>query len=561
MDKLCLRTRFIIMLAGLMAVFLVSNIIWSSYTQQKQAEREMREKAYVLSQQLEAVWDFMAINQDTINYDADGEYNFKKLHCSLVGKSIGKLFGKKTGYAIRYTNFDPRNKADVPDSFESEALEYFLEKRDQTEFYDITNYEGKDVFRYVAPLAVDESCLECHGEPIGELDVLEYPKEGWKIGDLGGVVSIIMPIDLYQENIQANVVQEVAFFFLIIFSFILLIYFSMTKLVTKPLSRLIHSVDQIASGDWDIKLEGLDAVGEVRDLADYFSEMTKQLQTLYNNLENKIELRTKDLAQANEILDKQRMQLEQVNNRLIEDNQYKSDFLAIVSHELRTPLTSIIAFAEVLERNVTVKSDKERRVVEEIKGNSQVLLSMINSILEMARLEAGKLELVYEQIDLVDVINAVEAVVRPLAEKKNINFFTLVHRDVPVISGDRERLRQIVENLVSNAIKFTENDGEVKVWVIYDTEQKQILIRVQDNGIGIRAEDQPFIFDKFVQTDTSIYRKYSGSGLGLALAKELAELHGGWITVESEQGKGSLFTVGIPVREQKGGILDEDYVG
>lgn len=558
-DKVRLRTRFIILMVGILAVSLVLNLFWSSYNQKKQAETEMREKAYVLSQQLDAVWEFMAINQDLINYDADGNYNFKGLHCSLVGKSIGKLFGKKTDYVIRYINFNPRNKADSPDEFEGSALNLFFADKEKTEYYDITEYEGKDSFRYLAPMRIDNTCLECHGEPAGELDVLGYPKEGWKIGDLGGAISIVMPIDIYEEITQTNVLQEVAFFFILTLLFILLMYYATARLVTNPLQKFKNNIEKVKEGDLDIHLEDMDAVGEIKDLADHFGDMTIQLQNLYTNLENKVEQRTEDLARANSILESQRIQLEEVNRRLREDNQYKSDFMAIMSHELRTPLTSIIAFAEVLEGKKSTKTEKELQVVHEIKNNSQVLLDMINNILEMARLEAGRIELLIEPIDLVDVINAVEGTIEPLVEKKNIRFSTMVHRDVPLINGDRERLRQIVANLVGNAIKFTPEGGEVKVWVAYDQEKNEVRINVQDNGIGIRMEDQPFIFEKFVQSDSSVYRQYSGSGLGLALAKELTELHGGWIGVKSELGEGSLFIIGLPAG--KGGELDEDYAG
>jgi len=561
LDNIRLRTRFIILLVGILAVSLLMNVGWIGITQEKQAVKEMHEKAYVLSQQMNAVWEFMVINQDIINYDANGEYNFKRLHCSLVGKSIGKLFGKKTGYTVRYTNFNPRNKADTPDDFELEALALFDKDKNVTEFYKVTEYEGKDTFRFTAPMRIEKNCLECHGDPAGELDILGFPKEGWKIGDLAGAVSIVMPIDMYTENIHSNVVKQVAYIFLLTLFLVLLIFYAMSKLVTKPLSQLKVAMEHVKTGDLKVDLEDIDAQGEIRELADHFEVMTEELQNLYNDLENKVELRTQDLARAKDILESQRIQLEEANRRLKEDNQYKSDFLAIMSHELRTPLTSIIAFAEVLERGKSLKTEKEQRVVQEIKGNSQILLSMINNILEMARLEAGKKELILEPIDLVDVINAVESVIEPLVEKKDISFSSIVHRDVPLIEGDRESLRRIVENLISNAMKFTPKDGEIKVWVAYDGDKNEVLINVHDNGIGIRKEDQPYIFEKFVQSDTSIQRQYNGSGLGLALAKELAELHGGWISVVSELGQGSLFTVGIPAGGHKGGMLDEDYGG
>lgn len=558
-DKVRLRTRFIILMLGILAVSLVVNVAWSSMTKTNQAQKEMREKAYVLSQQLNAVWEFMAINQDIINYDADGNYNFKGLHCSLVGKSIGKLFGKKTGYVIRYTNFNPRNKDDTPDEFEAQALNQFFADEEITEYYDVTQYQGQNSFRYLAPMRIDNTCLECHGEPAGELDVLNYPKEGWKIGDLGGAISIVMPIDIYEEIIRADVLEEVGFFFILTFLFIALIYYATAKLVTNPLKKLKTNIDQIQKGNLNINLDDIDAAGEIKELADHFGDMAIELQNLYSGLENKVEQRTQDLARANGILEYQRIQLEEVNRRLRADNQYKSDFLAIMSHELRTPLTSIIAFAEVLERDKNPKTEKEIKVVQEIKGNSQILLEMINNILEMARLEVGKIELSLEPIDMVDVINSAESVIKPLADKKNINFYSKVDLNVPLINADRERLRQIVGNLIGNAIKFTSEGGEVRVWVTYNSEKNEVIINVHDNGIGIRKEDQPFIFEKFVQSDSSIYRKYSGSGLGLALAKELAELHGGWICVVSELGQGSLFTVGIPAG--KGENVDEDYAG
>lgn len=526
------------------------NVVWIVITQRNQAENEMQEKAYVLSQQMDAVWEFMVINQDVINYDANGEYNFKRLHCSLVGKSIGKLFSKKTGYTIRYTNFEPRNKADIPDDFELEALNQFAADEENMEFYKVAEYEGKDAFRYSAPMRIEENCLECHGEPVGELDILGYPKEGWKTGDLAGIVSIVMPIDMYSENIQSNMIKQVAYISLLILLLVLLIYYAMSKLVTKPLSKLKQAMEHVKTGDLRVDLKDIDAQGEIRDLSEHFEVMTEELQNLYNDLEKKVEVRTKDLARAKDILESQRVELEEANRRLREDNEYKSDFLAIVSHELRTPLTSIIAFAEVLERGKSTKTEKEQRIIQEIKGNSQVLLSMINNVLEMARIEAGRKELSTEPIDLVDVINAVESVIEPLIEKKSIKYSSVVHHDVPLIEGDREGLRRIVENLLSNALKFTPKGGEIKVWVHYDRDQKEVLINVKDSGIGIRKEDQPYIFEKFVQSDSSIHRQYNGSGLGLALAKELAELHGGWIKVVSDCGQGSLFTVGIPADDQ-----------
>ncbi|HZJ84244.1 MAG TPA: DUF3365 domain-containing protein [Syntrophomonadaceae bacterium] len=548
--KIRLRTRFIILLVGLLVVSLVFNLIWSSIRYQKQNEMEMREKAYILSQQLDAVWEFMAINQDLINYDSEGNYDFKGLHCSLVGKSIGKLFGKKTDYIIRYTNFNPRNNVDIPDDFELNALNSFLDDGNVTEFFAIVNYEGKESFRYLAPMKIDNTCLECHGDPVGELDILGYPKEGWKIGDLGGAVSIIMPIDMYQKNFQANVIREGAFFSVLTLIFIIIIYIATAKLFTNPLQRFKKRIEKIKRGDLETDFDDIDAAGEIKDLVQHFNDMTIQLNNLYTDLENKVQIRTKELANTNTILETQQIQLEKANRRLREDNQYKSEFIAMMSHELRTPLTSIIAFAEILERNENLKSERDLRIVKEIKTNSLILLNIISDILEMARLEVGRNGLLLELVDLVDVINAVDSAIQPLADRKRIEYASNVERDVPLIKADREKLRQIIANLVSNAVKFTPENGKIQVNVVYDSTKREILINVQDTGIGIREEHLDYIFEKFAQSDSSVYRQYSGTGLGLALAKQFTELHGGWIIVSSELNKGSIFTVGIPLKRE-----------
>ena len=549
MKRIRLRTRFIILFAGVVGLSLISYSVWSNCFQQQQAQREMHEKAYILSQQLAAVWEFISINQDLINYDANGMFNFKGLHCSLVGKSIGKLFGKKTDYVIRYVNNNPRNPDDFPDWFEGEALELFYADKNVKEVYKIAEYKGVDSFRYVVPMTIDETCLGCHGGPAGERDVLGYSKEGWDIGDLAGVLSIVMPIELYVENTRSVILRETTFFMGTLILFMLIVYYATARLVTNPIHRLKLVTEELRMGNLDIRVNAdeIDAQGEIRELTEHFDSMINELRTLYNDLEVKVDLRTQDLARANNILEQQQQQLEKVNNFLKEDNEYKSEFLAIMSHELRTPLTSIIAFTDLMDKALPDRTEKIDSMLHEVKINGQTLLALINNILDMARIQAGRTELQLEQVDLVDVINAVEAVVEPIAQMKKLRLFTNVDDDIPVVRLDREKMRRIVENLVSNAIKFTPEGGRIEVGVEFNVADKNIIINVTDDGIGIGRGHLDLIFDKFVQGDSSIQRPYNGSGLGLALTRELVEMHGGNITVKSELGKGSTFTVTIPV--------------
>ena len=551
MKKMKLRGKTAIVLIVLLVVAVALNVAWSDYTQREQAEAEMLEKARILSYEMDAVWEFMDMNQDRIDTDSDGSYNFKGLYCAIAGKSIAKILQRDTNYVIRYTNLEPRKKASMSDAYESDAIREF-NAGTASEKYGIETYDGQEVFRYVAPIYLEESCLDCHGGPAGELDVTGYPKEGMAVGDLIGVTSIIMPIDIYMAGIQDNVTRQVGYFSFVIVMIILAVYALITRLITRPLTEVESAVDQMENGNFEVNLEGIKGNGEIKDLAVKFDVMAGQLQTLYGSLEEQVKLRTAQLESANDLLEEQRSQLAQMNEELQAENQYKSDFLAIMSHELRTPLTSIIAFTEIWQQANAHRTEDEVAAVKEVKENGQLLLQMVNNILEMARVEAGRNELSVEPFDMMDLIGLVERSLGFLAERRSISLSTVVHPDVPIITADWEKIRRIVENLASNAIKFTRKGGSVCIEVSYQKEAERLAIAVSDTGIGIKEEDLPIIFERFAQSDRSAYRRYGGSGLGLAVVKELVEMHGGSIEVESVYKQGSTFTVFIPTESGQG---------
>lgn len=556
MRNIKLKTKFAGLIVALLALSLVANIGWTSVNNRTQMENELREKGEVLAQQMDAVWEFMASNQyrlEQISYTADGVY--QGLHCAIVGRSIGALFTSESTYTTRFVNFNPRNAADQPDEFESAALDAF-NRGESTEYYDITQYEGAEVFRYLAPMRIEENCLDCHGEPAGEIDVTGYAKEGWKIGDIGGAISIVMPLDVYMESEQASTIQDVIFFGGMLVVCLLIIYAALTYLVTRPLGKIQAGVECIQTGDLGVRLAQSESSREMNTLMTEFNRMAGELSGIYNNLESQVADRTAQLAEANAVLEQQRAQLELANERLLNDNRYKSDFLAMMSHELRTPLTSILAFAEFLNRDCEPHDEREAETRREIEANSRALLLMINDILEMSRLDAGRTDMNVEVVDVGDVVGMVSTVVQPLADKGKIDFSCEIDPDVPLIQADFEKIRHVLENLCGNAIKFTSEGGSVALHIIHHPECGEIWIKVSDTGIGIAKADQQRIFDRFVQADSSPSRKYNGTGLGLALAKEYTDMHGGTISVESEPDEGSVFTVRIPV-ESKGERDDE----
>ncbi|OJH50446.1 PAS/PAC sensor signal transduction histidine kinase [Methanohalophilus portucalensis FDF-1] len=229
-----------------------------------------------------------------------------------------------------------------------------------------------------------------------------------------------------------------------------------------------------------------------------------------------------------------------------EANRTKSEFLANMSHELRTPLNSIIGYSQILDQNSSGNlNEKELKYLSNIFNSGSHLLDLINDILDISKVEAGKMDYEPEQINLSQTIKIVIGLVKPLAMKKSINLQFINTTDFFEISADNVKVKQILHNLLSNAIKFTPVNGEVKVCL--STVGNTAQISVSDTGIGIPENKQKSIFDPFKQADSSTNREYGGTGLGLALVKKYVEMHGGDIWIESEVGKGSTFTFTIPL--------------
>jgi signal transduction histidine kinase len=558
------QIKITVLLIVVLIVTTIANSLWSTDRQVKQAEAEMLEKVQILNQEMQAVWDFIDINQMKIDTDADGNYNFKNIYCAIAGKVVAKLFSRDNDYEIRYISLMPRQKSSTPDAFEMEAFDPFVSENSNSEYYGITTYNGKDVFRYVSPIYAKESCLTCHGDPKGEIDITGNPKEGYKVGDLAGAVSIIMPIDIYMQGIQNNIVQQSIFFFAVVAIMIAIIYFAVTVLIMHPLRKMREAVEQIEGGNLDIEFMPSGTAGDLGELESKFASMSSQLKGLYESLEQQVSERTSQLANANQILEQSRIELENINEKLITESRYKSDFFAIMSHELKTPLTSIIAFIEIWEHNDTIGKTHDPKVLREIKDNSQILLQMVSNILETARIEAGKVELNYEIINMIDLLSTIESTIKPIAEKRSVAFSTSVQLDTPFIFADWEKLRRIIENLASNAVKFTQRGGEVSIDVAVvptdeNREPDEICIAVSDTGSGIKEEELQIIFDAFTQKDKSAYRRYKGSGLGLSVVKQLVDAHDGSIEVKSEVKKGSTFTVHMPISKSKEERSDEDH--
>jgi len=263
---------------------------------------------------------------------------------------------------------------------------------------------------------------------------------------------------------------------------------------------------------------------QVRQLRRRLEEQQSELERHANQLERTVEARTYELREANRI---------------------KDEFLAVMSHELRTPLNSVLGWAHLV-RTGALDEPTSKRALQTIERNTRLLGQMIEDLLDVSRIMTGKLRLDVRPIELGPVIEAALEAVRPAIDAKNIRLVTLLDPSVGVVSGDPDRLQQVVWNLLSNAIKFTPSQGHVEVRL--SRAGSSACITVADSGEGIGEEFLPFVFDRFRQADSTFSRQHGGLGIGLAIVRHLVEMHGGSVSAESPgKGKGSTFTVSFPL--------------
>ena len=239
--------------------------------------------------------------------------------------------------------------------------------------------------------------------------------------------------------------------------------------------------------------------------------------------------------------------LSTLNRSLEEANRAKNDFLATTSHELRTPLTSIIGFSRLVLDDYATSPAEQRELVSDVHRNALHLLSLVDDILDVARIEAGRLEIASENVDVAALVSDVAALTKVQADEKGLSLLTELPVALPRVRADQARLRQILLNVVGNAIKFTEQ-GEIRIVASLESDQSRVRIEISDTGIGIPLEKQPSLFEKFRQADASHTRKYGGAGLGLAISKALIERMNGRITLSSAGiGAGTTVTLLVPV--------------
>jgi len=331
----------------------------------------------------------------------------------------------------------------------------------------------------------------------------------------------------------------------------------LSRRLSRPLRALASAAKAVSGGDYTHRLE-FTSRDEIGMVAVAFNRMSERVQGAQQRMEGRVRERTRELDGTLTQLREQEQRLYEAKEAAERANHSKSDFLAKMSHELRTPLNSIIGFSEVLQDRVFGElNEKQGQYVDHVLTSGRQLLDLINDILDLSKVEVGRMDLHLENVSVEPNLAHVMAIVQTLAAQKNIELHLDVESDLRRVHVDASKLKQIMYNLVGNAIKFTPDGGRIDVSATRTSttngKEEMIQIAVADTGIGISGEDIGRVFDEFEQVDNTYAREQPGTGLGLALTRRLVELHGGQISLESEVGCGCTFRFTLPTEREDAG--------
>ncbi|QEL19730.1 ATP-binding protein [Limnoglobus roseus] len=444
-------------------------------------------------------------------------------------------------YKYKLSSINPTDNVELqPTSDELPILQNFQLDPTKTE-YSIT-VPAERVYVYYAPVRAGRQCVECHRSEKS----VPKPVANLKEGDILGMVSVRMSTELIETGFHQNRALLIAF---AIGTTVLILagsYLIIRYVIVKPVKHLKDVSEAIASGELNVRSE-IQTGDEFEDLSIAFNRMLRNLTSMQD--------RNRGLISD---LDRKVDELARVNMALYESNRLKGDFLSTMSHELRTPLNSIIGFSEVL-LNAGNLSDKQHRYAGNIMTSGQQLLALINDVLDLAKAESGKMRFHPETVHAAELCEQLLALHKPAAEKKNVELRLSVPPDLPAVRQDVGKLRQILANLISNAIKFTPEGG--RVTLAASVVGGELVLTVEDTGVGIADEEQDSVFDKFRQSANPLTREQGGTGLGLSIVKELTKLLGGDVTLKSELGRGSTFTVRVTTDLKEEPLLAFDLPG
>lgn len=456
--------------------------------------------------------------------------------------NTGSVLGSNDQYMqwIRFTK-ENEKKIESLTQQQRQMIESLKSEEDRDDNILLSKHQGILNSNYIRIFRASDNCISCHNpqgsagafsrnEPVGAL-VIRRPA-----GEISKTI-LMNRVWIIVAGLIAGAGAIVAF------------YVITQRVILRPIRQLRAIANNVAEGNLDIR-SSISTRDEYEKLANAFNHMLDGLQAAQEKL-----------RLSNKQLDEKIAELSERNIELFKANKLKGEFLANISHEFRTPLNAILGFAEILrEKPARLSKDKCKRYAENIITGGKNLLNMINDLLDLAKTEAGKMKLHIESISVSELCKAVVGSFSSLTKKKKIKVKFVAGDNIPILSTDIGKVRQILYNFLSNAVKFTPERGRIEIRATFQDDQT-VRIAVSDTGCGIAGADKEKIFEKFRQADGSITRQSTGSGLGLTISKELATLLAGNVGMESELGKGSTFWLDIPVTIAKNNKEDDGQAG
>jgi signal transduction histidine kinase/CheY-like chemotaxis protein len=487
-----------------------------------------------------------------IQVKSEKQKMLKNFNLSMV--SLSSLLAKELNSAIKWEKEEGIRSIykDFTEDKNSLVADIYVvdEEGNKLDEYSSPNYENFDLKNVFANISTDLKSQDVitldYFSHFVTIVSVKFGKDAQKVGTL----CIAWSKDKINYEIKNSLYTLIITLIVVLLSIIIILSMFIDNILGKPLAKMTDVMNKLASGEIDQEIPYIsrsDELGRMAIAVEHFKTTAIEALKLTNTVNKK-----------NEALETNSVQLQKAIERAEIANKAKSEFLANMSHELRTPLNSLLIlaenFAENEDKNLTESQIEAAKI---IFDSGHDLLTLINDILDLAKVEAGKMTVNFDDVYLHDIGHSIKQKFNPLAQKKKINLIIIIANNLPQkIRSDRQRLDQIIRNLLSNAFKFT-SVGAITVNIyrapksiqLKDTgvnENSNIAISVSDTGIGIPADKMALIFESFQQADGSTSRQYGGTGLGLSISREFSKLLGGEIRVESTEGKGSNFTLYLP---------------
>jgi len=452
---------------------------------------------------------------------------------AVATKQLSEYAAVMTDFRFHITSDMLINPENAPDEFEKRAMQMF--RKDAREFSEIETVNKEKYYRYMAPLYVNDACLECH----------EY--QGYKSGDLRGGISIMLPLKDIEKAIEQNNRNYYLIGILSFLGIVITIVLLLKALVLKNIYTLTKAAASYKTGDFTKQIT-IKTNDEIQELAEAFEIMRHSI------LENEDNLKT-ELSKVKDKYSSVMKELEKRNVELKNINIFKTDILDSLSHELRTPLTKIMAYSNLLmQQRLDCQPEVKEKSLDAINRSAKLLNSLFSEIITLSRLESKQYPYHFIPVSVEKLIKEILELFEKEVNDKSLSIDVSIPSDA-MICVDGESFRHVITNLISNGVKFNKKNGKISIKYIVNDDDK--ILEFEDTGAGIPADEIDQVTERFFR-GTNVKREFSGTGLGLSIVQRIVDGHSGRLEIQSEQGKGSIFRIYIPRELQCSKSLDED---